>query len=107
LLDRFTSYELSELMALDAIEPFGERRRDIQVATICATLVNLQKRKGQKADPISKFLLDYWGEDREPLSLVEKIARARAHFTASPTASPSSSPASQSGNHEHHRGSRR
>jgi hypothetical protein len=67
-------------MALDSIEPFGDRRADIQAATICATLVNLQRKKGRKAATVDQFLLDYWQEPAPKLSLLDKIAAVRARI---------------------------
>ena len=40
LLDSISSSELSEWMAFDAIEPFGEPRADLRAGLVCASVVN-------------------------------------------------------------------
>lgn len=50
VLDRLDSYELSEWMAYESVEPFGERRADLQVAMLCCLLTSLFAKRVVPAD---------------------------------------------------------
>jgi hypothetical protein len=55
-----SSSELTEWMVFEKITgPLGRRRRDIQAATIAATIANANRAKKAKRAQISDFLIDY------------------------------------------------
>lgn len=55
-----SSSELTEWMVYEKITgPFGRRRRDIQAATIAATIANANRAKNAKRAQINDFLIDY------------------------------------------------
>lgn len=58
LLQRISSRELTEWMALAEIEPFGEERADWRAAMIAATFANTLRGE-REPYPVSDFLLDF------------------------------------------------
>lgn len=56
LLDRCSSRELSEWMAYDSIEPFGQLRDDARIALLASTVVNMVSKKKVKVQDFMPFL---------------------------------------------------
>lgn len=48
------------------LEPFGEERADYRAASIVATLVNLNRRKGTSPRPVSEFVLQFGEPKKKP-----------------------------------------
>lgn len=68
LLNRFTSSELTEWKAFATVEPIGELRRDIRMATLASTIANIYRDTKLQPEPIkvTDFIHDFWkleGED--------------------------------------------
>jgi len=62
---RLGSAELTEWIAYESMSgPLGQRRHDIQAATIAATIANANRGKGRKFQ-LSDFLIPYGGSDRK------------------------------------------
>lgn len=60
LRSRMEYSEFLEWLAFAKVEPIGDRRTDVQVAMLMATLVNLWSEKKAKPD---EFLPDYWADE--------------------------------------------
>jgi hypothetical protein len=56
LLERLDSYELTEWMAYEALEPFGEERADMRAGIIASTIANVNRGKGQKPFSPTDFM---------------------------------------------------
>jgi hypothetical protein len=54
---------LTEWRAFEQLEPFGDRRRDLQAAIIAQTLANVHRRQGTPPYKITDFMPDF---DRQP-----------------------------------------
>lgn len=50
MLERMSAREFTEWMMLEQIEPFGDRRGDVQAGTVAATIANVNRAK--KTDKI-------------------------------------------------------
>lgn len=48
MLEEITSRELSEWMAYNEIEPFGEDREDLRMGIIASTIANVNRASGKK-----------------------------------------------------------
>lgn len=72
---RLDSSELTEWMAYeDLAGPLGQRRNDIQAATIAATIANANRGKGGRKFKLSDFLIPYGGSERKsPEQLLSAI----------------------------------
>jgi len=57
MLRRMTSSELSEWMAYDSLEPFGERRADLRAGIISSLIFNVNRGKNVKPKSPMDFLL--------------------------------------------------
>jgi hypothetical protein len=62
LLQSIDSRELSEWMAYDQMEPFGEERADLRAGIITSMIHNVNIVKGKPASPID-FMPEF---DRQP-----------------------------------------
>jgi hypothetical protein len=51
--------QLREWRAYYDLEPFGEERADYRAASIVATLVNLNRRRGTPPRPVTEFVLQF------------------------------------------------
>jgi hypothetical protein len=78
MLARIPSRLLSEWLAFDAIEPFGERRADLRAAQIVTAIANVNR------DPKTR---------KEPYTIEEFVLR----FDAPPSGSPRADEASTGG----------
>jgi len=58
-----TAKQFMGWMAFEQLEPFEERRLDYIGASICATIANVNRGKGQKAYTLEDFLLKF---DQQP-----------------------------------------
>ncbi len=56
LLERLDSYELTEWMIFDGIEPIGDWRLDYNSGMICSLFANANRRKGADAFSPSDFM---------------------------------------------------
>jgi hypothetical protein len=68
-----SSRDISEAMAYDRIEPFGEYRRDFRSGIIASTIANIHAAKGKSYKP-SDFMPNF-GERKQDSKkvLIEKI----------------------------------
>ena len=51
LLQRITSRELSEWMAYESIEPFGERRSDLRMGILASLIANANRDRRKRSEP--------------------------------------------------------
>lgn len=56
LLDSIDSYELTEWMAFERLEPFSDLQADFRAGAICASIVNLHVPEGRPARLASDFM---------------------------------------------------
>lgn len=63
---------MQEWFILYQMEPWGEKRLDILIASIQATLASIYRKKGSSPPKISDFIIDWWSD--------VKRARGRAAF---------------------------
>lgn len=75
-----THAEFVEWMAFYQTEPFGDARGDIHAATVSAVLVNIHRKKSSRAQPVDKFIPDYWKDSRHPLALAAKFRTLSANI---------------------------
>ena len=54
-----SSRELTEWMAFDLVEPFGDRRGDIQAAVVASTIANVNRGKSTRPYEVQDFIIDY------------------------------------------------
>lgn len=66
LLERISARELTAWSVLYGLEPWGERRLDVNTAYLCSFLANLL-RGSEEAKPFepSAFLIDFWRDPDE------------------------------------------
>ncbi len=64
LLAQMTSHEFYEWMVLEGIEPFGEKRSDIQAGIIASTMANIFRSKDQQPYDVTKFMPQF--EESKP-----------------------------------------
>lgn len=69
MLNGISSRELSEWMAYDRIEPFGETRADLRIATIVRAVISPWVKKGHKPPTLKECMLDF--EVKEPMETGE------------------------------------
>lgn len=74
LLKRMPSAELTEWMAFDQLEPFGEPRADLRAALVCATTANAHRSRDDRPFALDDFLLGPFG----PEAADEATANQRA-----------------------------
>lgn len=72
LLDRMDSRELAEWRAFYNIEPFDERRKDLQSAIVASTFYNVMRQKG-RAKKVTDFMPDFSKGRQDQESLNTKI----------------------------------
>lgn len=78
MLGELTSTQLSEWMAYDLIEPFGEEREDFRMGILASTIANIYKSpKRKKPYKAQDFMPSF-----EVISEEEQIARLRAKARA-------------------------
>lgn len=84
LLSRISSRELTEWMALDAIEPVGDRRLDVLAAIQMALIANINRDRKKRKKPYSaEDFMPQWdkpetaeGNGARMLSVVEMLNMA-------------------------------
>jgi len=64
MLRSITWAQLMEWMEYAALEPFGDRRRDWQAASVCATVANMTAigMRSEKRFKVADFMLDFTQE---------------------------------------------
>ncbi len=65
LLGAISSHELTEWIAFDQVEPFGDRRGDLQAGVVAATVANVNRAKGARAYHVTDFVPEYGKKDEE------------------------------------------
>ncbi len=65
LLGVISSRELTEWIAFDQVEPFGDRRGDLQAGVVAATVANVNRAKGARAYNVTDFVPEYGRKDEE------------------------------------------
>jgi len=71
---KITSKELSEWMAFDCISPIGDERYDLNAATICTVLFNLNRGESLPKRPID--FMPYVTKETRSKSLSNDIINA-------------------------------
>ena len=90
LLQELTSAELTEYMAFDRIEPFGEPRADLRAGIVASAVVNHSMSPPKTASRPVDFMPVY--NKAEPIALPDKVPQptsndannASKRFIASP-----------------------
>jgi hypothetical protein len=73
LLGRVTSRELTEWMAYERLEPFGEWRADLRAALVAMVMANAWRGKDQKAFTIEDFMLKFDGEPKRDQTVEDQL----------------------------------
>jgi len=63
LMRRISVSEFFEWMALERVEPFGDRRGDFQAAIVASTTANMFQPPGAKQLSIEEFLLKFRSDE--------------------------------------------
>ena len=69
MLSGISSRELSEWQAYDSIEPFGDPRADLRIATIVRAVISPWIKKGHTPPTLKECMLDF--EVKEPMDSSE------------------------------------
>jgi hypothetical protein len=77
LLRRTTSRELSEMMAYDRLEPFGEGRTNLEIATLLAITANVNRDPKRIPEPFKPETFVPYHAPYEPPPREKKRAVAR------------------------------
>lgn len=76
LLSELNSRDISEFMAYDDIEPFGEQRADLRSAIVAATVANSQRtRRSRSAKPV-EFMPFVEKQRKNPMQLLNAFRAA-------------------------------
>jgi len=69
LLARISSRELSEWMAYERLEPFGERRADLRSAIVASTVANTARDEKKRNRPFKpeEFMPEFKREEEEEI----------------------------------------
>jgi len=78
MMARMDAVELAEWRAFYNIDPFDQRRRDLQGAIVASTIYNMLRRKG-KAKPAADFMPDFTRARNNRQGINDKL---RAFFKA-------------------------
>jgi hypothetical protein len=78
-LAEHTSLELSELMALENLDPSGGMRQDIGAGIVAATVANVNRGKDSKVYSAAAFMPQF---GKRPETLEEKRAKAAQKIKA-------------------------
>lgn len=82
LLDRVDAYEMTEWMAYERIDPFGNQRQDYHMAMICSSLYNVIQSFGKQRKTFTpdQFMPEFGGKQEkgedELLAIVEQLNAA-------------------------------
>lgn len=68
LLNSISSRELSEWMAYDNIEPFGEIRADMRAGAIVQAIIAPYVKKGHKVPKLQQCMLNFDNEEKKPMT---------------------------------------
>lgn len=71
MMERMPASEFFEWMILESIEPFGDRRGDIQAGLVAMTYANANRTPNTNPYPLSDFLPE-WEPSQEPIQTQEK-----------------------------------
>jgi len=77
LLARISSAELTEWMAFDAIDPFGDERADLRAGVIAAVTANHSFAPPSKPKRPSDYMLFSDQKEPEPVLLADPEEQAR------------------------------
>ena len=77
MLSEISSHTLSEWMAYDRLEPWGEERADLRAGIIAATIANSMRGKKGKPFKPADFMPKFEMEDEE-MAVATMIAKMRA-----------------------------
>jgi hypothetical protein len=81
MLASITSLQLSEWMAYDHIEPFGEWRADLRIAMLAAIIANVNRNPDTKPF-MPKDFMPKFEEDEEPVAQSQTAQIMLAHMLA-------------------------
>lgn len=73
MMERMPSSEFEEWKILYQIEPFGDKRGDIQAALIAQTVANMLRDPKAKAYPLDMFLLSFEPKPKPKPQTAEQI----------------------------------
>lgn len=79
LLKRMPSSELTEWMAFDQLEPFGEPRADMRAALVCATTANSRRGRDDRPFGLDDFMLGPFGPEAQDEAAANERAVADWH----------------------------
>lgn len=80
LLAEMDSRELTEWMAYDLVEPFGDGRGDVQAGVIASTIANVHRSKNARPYRPTDFVPRYGEQPPPELSPDEAFAATVAMF---------------------------
>lgn len=73
MMERMSAEEFLEWMAFDRIEPFGDRRTDLNFALIRTQMANMMRSKDQPAYKLDEFMLRFDHDPDKPKQTPERI----------------------------------
>lgn len=80
LLSEMDSMELTEWMAYDQVEPFGEWRADLRAGIVASTIANALRGRGSRPLAPEDFIPRFAAREQQELSVDETIAAFAAAF---------------------------
>ena len=75
LLSEIDSREISEWIAFNNIEPFGEQRADLRAAMIACVMANAWRGKNQPAFKLDDFILNFDPPKQQSVEEMKKILK--------------------------------
>ncbi len=78
LLRSLTAKQFHDWERYAELEPFGEKRADYRAASICATIANVNRGKGQKAYAVEDFVLKFEQPESTRQTWQQQLAIANA-----------------------------
>ena len=63
-MEEWDAREFADLIALESVNPMGDRRVELMVARLCALIGNVHKKRGAVEFTEKDFLTDYGAEPK-------------------------------------------
>lgn len=76
LLATITARELIEWQVFDSIEPFGDRRADLQAGSIRQAILAVNTKKGKKVPTLQECSLDFEPKKKQTESEIEMMLKS-------------------------------
>lgn len=70
LSEQLTSREITDWIAYEMVEPFGEYRADLRAGIVAATVANVHRPKGRRAFKPEEFMPNF-GERKQQQSVAD------------------------------------